>query len=346
MSEYLEKNNKYFEYDRLLIPAFPKVMLMETTNCCNHSCIFCSHSKMTRPKGFMREELAYRLLEEAYNEGTREVGFYMLGEPLLDRNLEKYIKYAKELGFSYTFLTTNGSILDDKRMISILNAGLDSIKFSLNGGNEEHYFFAHGKDDFQVVKDNIIRLSAYRKEYGCNIKIYISSVLTKYTQNDDIMINNIFSPYVDDIIIYTCTNQGGNMNDEVENVLRIENTSSVLFNNRSCFFPFNRLHITYEGYLTLCCTDTQNFLIVEDLNNLSLKDAWNSEKFQQIRKKHIDGSLEGTLCYNCLNNENMSIEPISKAYACPYDNDVSKRLEMVQMRIDSLMDSGTINRKV
>ena len=32
-----------------------------------------------------------KILKEAYNLGTREVGFYGTGEPLVDNNLEEYI---------------------------------------------------------------------------------------------------------------------------------------------------------------------------------------------------------------------------------------------------------------
>lgn len=188
----------------------------------------------------------------------------MFGEPLLDKNLESYIKYAKELGYSYTFITTNGSMLNEKRMISIIASGLDSIKFSMNGGSKEHYNFAHGMDCFQQVKDNIIRLSNYRKQINKNFKIYISSVLTKYTQKDREKINSMFSPYVDDILVLECHNQGGNMNYEVENVLKIADNKNVHAEKGFCFLPFNRLHITYEGYLSLCCVDYQNFLAIED----------------------------------------------------------------------------------
>ena len=338
MGKLKEKYNQYYNYHPDIIPELPKVMLMETTNCCNHNCVFCSHSKMTRPKGFMKEELAYRILKEASLGGVEEVGFYMMGEPLLDRNIENYIKYAKELGFSYTFLTTNGFLLDEKRMISIIDSGLDSIKFSFNGGSRDHYLFAHGVDCFQQVKDNIIRLSNYRKDNKLNFKIYISSVLTRYTQDDDKDINRIFASYVDDIDIVYCNNQGGSMNDEVGNALAVEGTKGIHTEKGFCFYPFNRLHITYEGYLTLCCTDFQNFLVIENLNNMSLKDAWSSERFQKIRKRHIDGNLEGTLCYNCIKNTITNVEPISENYASPCCKEADERMEMIQSRINNLLN--------
>lgn len=343
MGELEEKINQYYNYNASVTPAFPKTMLLETTNCCNHSCIFCSYSKMTRPRGFMREELAYRLLEEAYQEGVKEVGFYMLGEPLLDKNLEKYIRYAKKIGYSYTFITTNGSLLSEEKMITIIDSGLDSIKISLNGGSKEHYLFAHGVNCFDVVKDNIIRLSNYRKQNEYNFKIYISCVITKYTQNEDRKIIDLFSPYVDDIMILKCNSQESNMRDEVESTLKIDGTNNDFGEKGFCYYPFNRLNITYEGYLSLCCSDYRNFLIIEDLNHMSLKDAWNSEKFQQIRQRHIDGNLEGTLCYNCLNNADSYIKPISESYACPENQDLDERLKMIQSRIDRLLEADRGN---
>lgn len=168
---------------------------------------------------------------------------------------------------------------------------------------------------------------------------YVSSVLTKYTQNDGMEIRNIFSSYVDDIIINNCISQSGYINDGVESILKIEEANNPHSKSGSCFLPFNRLYVTYEGYLTLCCADYQNYVVVEDLNNMSLKEAWYSEKFQKIRQRHIDEKLEGTLCYNCLKNTVSYIKPISEEFAYPYCQSSNEDLDMVRSRIDRLLES-------
>lgn len=338
MDEFKNKYNEYYNLPHSQLPPFPKTMLLETTNYCNHSCIFCAHTKMTRPNGFMKENMAFRVLEEAYQLGTREVGFYMFGEPLLDKNLERYIKYAKEVGYTYTFITTNGYLLDKEKMVSIIDAGLDSIKFSFNGGTKEHYLFAHGVDGFERVKSNIIALSDYRLNEAKKFRIYISSVLTKYTKDDGAEIRKIFGCAVDDILILECHNQGGNMNYEIENALKISDSRNVHSEKGFCFMPFNRIHITWEGYVTLCCVDYQNYLVIEDLNKVSLWDAWNSKQFQEIRRKHLENTLEGTLCYNCLHNANSKISPLSNEYAYPYCSDTEKRMGVLQERINGLLN--------
>lgn len=39
---------------------------------------------------------------------------------------------------------------------------------------------------------------------------------------------------------------------------------------------------------------------VHDLNNMKLRDAWLSDKMRELRQKHLDDRLEGTVCYNCI----------------------------------------------
>jgi len=98
---------------------FPKNMLLETTNICNHTCLMCANSKGTKKRGIIDNNFAKRILKEAYDLGTREVGFYGMGEPLLDSSLEEYIVYAKSLGYGYIYITTNGALLTQERAKTI-----------------------------------------------------------------------------------------------------------------------------------------------------------------------------------------------------------------------------------
>jgi molybdenum cofactor biosynthesis enzyme MoaA len=83
-----------------LRPPFPENMLVELTNGCNHQCIFCANKKKPRKIGQIKEELLDRILVEAYSLGTRSLGYYTTGEPLISANLEKYIARAKEIGYN------------------------------------------------------------------------------------------------------------------------------------------------------------------------------------------------------------------------------------------------------
>ncbi|NRT73703.1 radical SAM/SPASM domain-containing protein [Clostridium beijerinckii] len=314
LKQRIEQYNSLY---KSINPNFPKNMLIEVSNICNHNCIFCANSKSNRKKAYINSEFAKRILREAYELGTDEVGFYSTGEPLVDKNLEIYIKEAKSIGYKYTYITTNGALLDEERSKSIIDAGIDSIKFSINAGTKESYKFIHGKDDFGKVIKNLKYLSYYRKSNNKNFKIFISCILTKHTKEDREVLKEKFEEYVDEIIFLNCKNQCGVMY-EINKYLVVDD--EINDESNLCPLPFNKLHITCDGYLTVCCADFQNYLAIVDLNHETLEKAWNNSKFVEVRKKHIENRLEGTLCYNCINNANTEIEPLSEKLCTKIEN--------------------------
>lgn len=328
-SQLSERQKIYNQIDEKLNPKFPKNMLLEVTNICNHSCIFCANSKSNREKKCINQEFAKRILKEAHELGTKEVGFYSTGEPLVDKNLEIYINEAKNIGYDYTYITTNGALLTKERANSIIQSGIDSIKFSINAGTKESYRFIHGKDEFEKVYDNLKYIYEYRKENDLKYKIFISCILTKYTENEKGLVNDIFLPYVDEIVFLNCKNQCGVMY-ELNGNLKIDN-EELREEQKICPLPFNKLHITCDGYLTACCADFQNYLAIADLNGINLKDAWSSTEFQSLRKKHLEDKLEGTLCFNCVKNLNSPIKPIIEELSTVYkDIDFDKTNEIIE----------------
>ena len=71
----------------------------------------------------------------------------------------------------------------------------------------------------------------------------------------------------------------------------------------------NRIHVTYNGYLSACCIDFNHDLILADLNKMSLADAWTSESAVNFRKKHLLNQVEGTMCYGCSIGKFVPYEP-------------------------------------
>lgn len=330
-----------------LIQPFPQSMLLEVSNICNHACAFCANSKSDRKKGFIEKEFAMRILHDAYMLGTREVGFYATGEPLTDKNLEIYIDYAKKIGYEYVFITTNGALFEPKRIYSIINAGIDSIKFSINGANREDYLLIHGKDDFDKVIKNLKFISELRNTH--KFKLYISFIMTKQTIESEEKFRQEYEKYVDDIIFLKCINQSGYMY-EMNGLLAVDKDAGGYNVDGICPMIFNKLYVTYEGYLTMCCADFQNYLVVADLNKDSLADAWNNQYAQELRKRHLDHKLEGTICANCIYNCNEICYPLVKEYASMFDiqkydksAEIEERISKWQHDVEGKLESENAN---
>ena len=294
-----------------LTPPFPKTnFLMEISNACNHACIFCAHQKMQRSVKKMDKDLAFDILKQAYDLGTREVGFYATGEPFIVRDLSDYIKKAKEIGYTYVYLTSNGALATPERIREVIDAGLDSIKFSINAPERKLYKFIHGYDDFDKVVEHLKYLYKYRQETGKNYKIYITGILTKYTENMQEEYYRLFSHLCDQIVFKFVYNQGGYM-PEIEQFLRCD---CDLAKRRKCNLPFDAISVTSEGYLSVENADYENMLIVADLNTTSLKDGWYGEKMKEIRRRFLEDDLGGTICDGCVHRCLKPAEPTMPEY--------------------------------
>jgi cytidyltransferase-like protein len=312
-----------------LEPPFPRTnFLIETSNACNHKCIFCAHQKMRRKVGKINPELAFGILKQAYDLGTREVGFYSTGEPFLVPELPEYIKKAKEIGYEYVYLTTNGALATPERIRNVTDSGLDSIKFSINAPERKMYEFIHGKDDFDTVMEHLRYLNDYRGQSGKKYRIFVTSILTRYTEGmkDDYFI--VFKGLADEIVFKNVYNQGGYM-PEVETLLKCKSDAETY---RRCNLPFDAISITYEGYLSVENADYENMLTVADLNKVTLKDAWYGEKMKKIRQAFIDDDLAGLICDGCVHHKvDYAARPVTPEHSSFTHNYFSS--ELVKERV-------------
>jgi len=138
MDTIKKRKNLINEIDFEVIPSFPKEFYLDLTSFCNHKCVFCSNPKI-KTKATMDHDFVFHILDEAYQNGARELGIYATGESFLVKNLAEYIAYAKNIGYEYVFITTNGVLVNEKIGKPVLVAGLDSIKFSISAGRKETY---------------------------------------------------------------------------------------------------------------------------------------------------------------------------------------------------------------
>lgn len=309
--EYLDRVDEYSKVENAeLFPPYPlRGLHIELSNVCNHQCIFCASRKMTRKKGFMDEKLLQRLLDEAYEEGFREVGFYLNGEPFMSKNLAAYVKRAKQKGYSYVYLDSNGGAVQFEFIEEVLDAGLDSIKYSINGTNRENYQFIHGRDDFERALVNLKKTYQYKKEKNPSLNVYVSIAVTKYIEDSlDNFVKQIEHD-CDEVLINDVIEMGGYMTEEIPRIRPTEKLHDLSM-CIPCYMLWNGLYITYEGYATACCADYQNYLVYADLNKTTIKDAWHNELITELRRKHVDGNIKGLPCYTCVQGKKSAWAPM------------------------------------
>ena len=331
--------NKIAKYS--IRPPFPREVNIELSNVCNHSCSFCAYRDMEREKGSINVQKLEIWLKQAYKLGSRELGLHSGEEPFASQYLEHFIAYSKQLGYEYVYISTNGSLATHKRMKDVIDNGIDSIKFSINAGDKETYKKVHGKDHFERVLDNL----RYAKEYrGEKDKPYlaISFVITNDNKHSVNTLKTITNNLVDEFLAFPASNQNGQMTNIYDNA---DKKSSKPQQNKICPFPFNKLHISREGFIRACCNDYENLLALENINDSSLEEAFYGKIAQEFRQRHLDDNLEGTLCFNCIHNQVTPVQPINPSlYFTTHNTDIGPKISNAK-RILGISSIREMNKK-
>ncbi len=134
----------------------PLWLLLELTYRCPLHCVYCSNPvNYTRHMNELSTETWTRVMREAREIGAAQLGFSG-GEPLMRDDLEVLVKEARSLGF-YTNLITSGIGLNEKRIATLHENGLDHIQLSFQDSTRElNDFLTHTKT-FEL-KLNIARM--------------------------------------------------------------------------------------------------------------------------------------------------------------------------------------------
>lgn len=104
-----------------------KKIYIEISNVCNLQCTFCP--EVVRGKKFMDPALFKKVATEAAPL-TEVACFHLMGEPLLHPEFKNYLNVCAGLGLRVE-LTTNGILLDEKRIDVLMNPILKQVNFSL-----------------------------------------------------------------------------------------------------------------------------------------------------------------------------------------------------------------------
>lgn len=292
--------NEWDELDELTgsaIAPIPKTLMLELTNACNLDCVMCQNIRSKRKRGFMDPDLARIVLTQGRQIGMEKVALYSTGESLLHPDFVKILAMAKDLGF-YTYLTTNGIPLHRELAREIVDAGLDSIKFSIDGADPETYRKIRGKDVFDTLIENIKTLRRIRDESGSSLGIYAGAVLMTVNQDQMDRFREVFSPLVDAIYFSPLVNQSGQMTEAYRALKISDEEMDVSW--KPCKMLWDRIHVSHEGFLTACCVDYELKMIYGNVREDMMSIAWNNPQMKVWRVQHMNGDVASLpLCSAC-----------------------------------------------
>jgi len=140
-------------------------LVVEPSSKCNLTCSFCDlHSGRIQNidkkyKGIMTSGTFRILVDQltGLSYRLRQLQIQGNGEPLLNKDIDKFIAYASEKNIADSIrLTTNGTMLTPRILGKLLDSGVDEIRVSLDVADKSLYSQFKGKDLYEKVYKNLI----------------------------------------------------------------------------------------------------------------------------------------------------------------------------------------------
>lgn len=294
------------------LPPPPRSVKIELTGRCNYRCGFCAlRTRQQQPHTDMDFGLFRRITREMKDAGVEEIGCFYLGESFsAPELLVDAIRWCKkDLGFSYVFLTTNGSLATPERAKACMAAGLDSLKFSINAGDHEQFerVMAVSPKLYERALDNLKAAREIRDAGKFKCGVFASSI--KYDGEQQRRMEALLAervlPYVDQhywLPLYSM----GSMAEQREAELGYRPTAGnqgrldALRPPLPCWSAFTEGHVTASGKLSACCFDADERWSMADLNEVDFLTGWHSAAFAALRQAHLSGDVSGTVCEKCV----------------------------------------------
>ena len=148
------------------VPTLPRSIYIEPTSRCNELCQQCPRTLLSREDDRDLSFDNFRYIVDQFPVLDRVV-LHGLGEPLLNKDLPRMIRYLKERG-TYVLFNSNGIALTAKRGQSLIDAGLDEYRLSMDGSTREMYARVRGIDAFDKIWRNIHAFIALQKEQNAS----------------------------------------------------------------------------------------------------------------------------------------------------------------------------------
>ena len=261
-----------------------KKIYLEITNRCNLNCAFCIKNSR-QIKDINYDE--YKYIIDKIKDYTKELYLHVLGEPLLHKDIDKFIDYAYD-NHLLVNLTTNGYLIDKLRN----NHHLHRLNISLHSFNERYNVAIDTYLDniFKVIDDlsdkTFITLRLWvNSQYTADILSYIND---RYQTNIRKLKANTKTKITKNIII-----------DTFHQFIWPDLDNDYYSELGTCKGLIDHIGILSDGTIIPCCLDTKGIINLGNIYRDNLDDIMNSNRVKEMIKGFKHHYKCEQLCRHC-----------------------------------------------
>ena len=265
--------------------AHPEVIQIETNIACNADCPFCPQKSLRRRPHRMHDEVWMKIIDDTRNLGITYRPF-LINEPLSDKRMGKIMQYIRQDDTAKIELNSNGELMTDDMARQILDAGIDCIRFSIDGFSEETFSQSRVGVDYERTVERTLNFIKLAKKNGGAKRIEVRMIGMDINRHEHEAYKKFWSAAGGIPIITT--------------LYRWPWEPGVERVNLPCLKVLHEMFFYVDGKATLCCWDSHERAVIGDVTKQHVLDIWTGAINQAYRAKLARGARdEILLCSRC-----------------------------------------------
>lgn len=307
-----EELKKSYKKGDVVVHAMLNHLWIEPTNVCNARCPLCptGTGELRRKKEMMKMGDFKRIIDQT-SPFVSSINFWNLGEPFLNKDIFKMIKYANSKNI-LTRVSTNGYVFYDLKNIErLINCGLDNLVVSIDGTTQDIFEKYRVGMDLKKIMKGLVLLSRRKNEKEAKINIVWQYIAMKHNQHQIdgarknaeklgmiFDLKSVNMQMLDKKIDY-----GKYLPDSVS-LSRYGKYGKRKYllktgDNNKCPELWRSLLINADGKVFPCCYDYKSELFLGDIKKQSIKDIWNGKEMLKVRKLILKDRYHFAPCKKC-----------------------------------------------
>ncbi len=268
----------------------PRFIQMETVTKCNAKCEFCPQNEIVRDPARMPAETWKKIVDDTRGMGITYRPF-LTNEPFVDNRMPEIVRYIKENDpTARVEFNTNGELVTEQMSIDLLEAGVDIMRFSIDGLNRETYEPSRLGVNYDRVMERTQRFLQLWDEGGYRDKVFTEVRMIEVPENTHEVqaYRDFWQPKCTEVLItqlYQWPWTGQKRHDVVM---------------KPCLKVLDELFFYSNGNATVCCWDVHERAVVGNVLEQSVTEIWESYAANCLRDILDDGRRDLIhLCSRC-----------------------------------------------
>jgi len=304
--EYRAYREKYEQWPaNRRLADFPIHLDLELSSACNLRCPMCPTVYIDDPsfakfkEGSGAAMMPMDMFRKAIDEGKRHGDFSSIklnyrGESTLHPQIVEMIAYARDAGVIDIMMNTNGNYPHSLNE-EMVDAGLTWIAFSLDAIHPATYDVCRRGGNFYTAYSVALDMCRFVDR----LHVQVGYVVQRMNKDETEDFVEFWSRMpVHRILVSDAYNSGGLIKNE--KAILTKKYSSV--DSFCCPQLWQRIVVWNDGRMFPCCHawNAPEDLFLGNIADTTIKDAWDGEKFSEIRRLHSEGRyLEVGTCVDC-----------------------------------------------